>query len=940
MLFDEYRYKMPREWIFNKRKNGGSWECILHRDDSFFKNHIQDDDYPESIKEDWPALVQSIKECEENKERIKEIIKRGTIVSRPERNILEPKTDDDSCWVCYKKKLKNEKYFSDESLNLIEEECASILRKLSVTTSVDDPVRGLVVGNVQSGKTANMAGLIAMAADCGWNFFIVLSGTIEKLREQTRDRLYNDLSNDDCRLYFQKIDRLELGASDCKISQMRLNSGTEYGTDTGARCLTVCLKQKTRLTKVLDWLNQDEQKKKQLRILLIDDEADQAGVNTAEIEENEDETPHIEERKTINDLIVKIVNGSSRTENKTTPYGAMNYIGYTATPYANFLSDNTPEGLFPKDFITVLTTPCIYLGPKQTFGYESQGYEGLSIFKQMDDDDPALISLECGDTDKLPDEMKNSVCWFLYCVCALRKLCTKQPYLKQPISMLIHTDLHTEVHNRIAKAIGEYFETEKDDILNRTESVFNDKSKEMSLADFHKEVPAYHAEGVTINDYVPFSEIKDELKTLIEIKLKHIQLDKSGNKVVWSHGVNLCIDNSTKQTVLDTANAVPRLLYPTDEDLRKMPSPPAFIVIGGNTLSRGLTLKGLVSTYFTRSSTQADSMMQMGRWFGYRRGYELYPRIWITRKIFLDFITAIDVDEELRCFMLENYTVLRPETVPPVVRKFPRSAYVKNVTSKAKSRAAKVVDPDFRGTLVESSVFDNKKAVLESNTRTVRAFLTSLKNPEPITIQTGCYVWRGISSDALTDGLLDPFIFSSRIDLSDEKYIRSMMKWISKYARTDKWNVVLAGPKRISPDTGEFCLNDNISVGKVERRNKTDGSDGQIHLGFVSNASDRIADVFGCNLSSKTKSEIDSELKDISKNWRSIRRLAGLNSIPVIIIYCISKNSRTRKGRDLNAEADIMALSIVLPGYESDQQKKEGKREYISINPINPSESD
>ncbi len=929
MVFDDEKYRMPREWIFNKRRKGASWEEIANRDDTFFKNHIEDDDYPPTIKEDWPLLVRSVMENESRKEEIKAMIGLSTIQDKPEINVLEPKTNSESCWMCYLEKLKKEKHFSEESLNLIECECGSILKRISATTECGSPIRGMVVGNVQSGKTANMAGLIAMAADYGWNFFIILSGTIEKLREQTRDRLYNDLSSQECQCNFQKINLLDIRESDCKISQMKLYSGENGSTDSGMRYLTVCLKQKKRLENVLEWLNQDEQKKKQLRILLIDDEADQASVNTAPIEEDEDETPHIEERRKINDLIVKMINGGNQRNDENTAYGAMNYVCYTATPFANFLSDSTPEGLFPRDFITVLTPPNIYLGPKQIFGFESQGYPGMNIFKQMPDNNPELRGVESGKTLELPEDLKDAICWFLYCVCALRKI-----GMKKSMSMLVHTSLLTSVHNCTANAVKSYFENDKADLLNRAEHVFKQKSAEMTMDDFKKEVPEYRADGFVINDYVPFEEIKHDLENLISIELQHVWLSDT-EKPAWSNGITLCIDNSTKQSVLDTANSIPRLLYPTDEELKKMAQGPAFIVIGGNTLSRGLTLEGLVSTYFTRPSTQADTMMQMGRWFGYRRGYELYPRIWITGGIFLDFTNAIDVDEEMREYLLENYSVYRPKDIPPRVRKFPHSAYVKNITSKAKSRAAIVVDPDFKGTLIETSAFENTAEFLNHNLSTATTFLRSLGNPQNLSEKSGCCVWRNVSADKIYSEIFGRMKFSNRIELSNHSYIDSIRNWINKHTPTSSWNVILAGLKNVDPIIGEYHVSDHTFVAKVERSNRTNGSDGQLHLGFVSTSADRYADIYAYDLDQNLRIEIDKLSKNSTKNWRDIRKISGINGIPVLMLYCISKNSQCHnKGAQrfaLDAAADVIALSIVMPGFEKNEKETDSKQEYLGI---------
>ena len=70
-----------------------------------------------------------------------------------------------------------------------------------------------------------------------------------------------------------------------------------------------------------------------------------------------------------------------------------------------------------------------------------------------------------------------------------------------------------------------------------------------------------------------------------------------------------------------------------EERLDYTQGPGVFIVVGGNILSRGLTLEGLVTSFFIRTSSAYDTLLQMGRWFGYRRGYGDLPRIWMTDEL-------------------------------------------------------------------------------------------------------------------------------------------------------------------------------------------------------------------------------------------------------------------------------------------------------------------
>ena len=280
-------------------------------------------------------------------------------------------TDSGSSWKIYENKLKAQKW-TDESINTIKESSKEVLSYLNDDRESYGTTKGLVLGNVQSGKTANMAGVISMAADQGYNFFIVLTGTIENLRKQTSDRLFNDL-NGSGNLNWQTIENPSLRASNAEksISNFNLAEGDRH------RYLSVCLKNKTRLTNLVQWLYSDANKARQLKVLVIDDEADQASVNTNNVAENEEATA-------INRLIKKLVNNDS--------VKAMNYIAYTATPYANILNESSEESLYPKDFIVVLPQSPDYIGPTEMFGTsEPEQYPKIDITREISSNDVEII---------------------------------------------------------------------------------------------------------------------------------------------------------------------------------------------------------------------------------------------------------------------------------------------------------------------------------------------------------------------------------------------------------------------------------------------------------------------------------------------------------------------------------------------------------------------
>ena len=297
-------YRDWKEYIERRHKAGVDWTYIKFlatKPSDANQRHllaqIEDrsyDGWQELSLEEWNELFDAVKT------QIEEYESTGNdgwtgVASGGNRNLdMSPVYDDpNSCWNRYKFKLTDIAKFSDNTVKSLESSCDWIVRNLKPDTP--ESVKGLVVGNVQSGKTANMAGVIAMAADLGYNFFIVLSGMITNLKEQTEKRLYADLAlvhkEADPKLKIDWKLLVNLGPK-CPVSE-RLSSLSLTETINGEinphRYLTVCLKNKKRLRDLLGWLQMQDSLDKtgQLKVLIIDDECDQAGVNTADVSASE-----------------------------------------------------------------------------------------------------------------------------------------------------------------------------------------------------------------------------------------------------------------------------------------------------------------------------------------------------------------------------------------------------------------------------------------------------------------------------------------------------------------------------------------------------------------------------------------------------------------------------------------------------------------------------
>ena len=232
-----------------------------------------------------------------------------------------------------------------------------------------------------------------------------------------------------------------------------------------------------------------------MRIIVIDDEADQAGINTANLDKDL--------QNKINMLITYLVFNKDKRYSKTS-YESMNYIAYTATPFANILNDASRKSLYPHDFIISLPVSREYFGPQVIFGDENTEYEGLSIVNEI----PLLEIDEIKDihqfnSNGIPDSLKKSIAWFISCVAIFRLW----EYSK-PVSMLVHTSQRQEQHINLEKSINIWLNSmeNSEDLISLCEKVYKEQTKDFSLNTFLIEYPNYG--GKKPKNYPKFEELK------------------------------------------------------------------------------------------------------------------------------------------------------------------------------------------------------------------------------------------------------------------------------------------------------------------------------------------------------------------------------------------------------------------------------------------------
>ena len=254
---------------------------------------------------------------------------------------------------------------------------------------------------------------------------------------------------------------------------------------------------------------------------------------------------------------------------------------------------------------------------------------------------------------------------------------------------------------------------------------------------------------------------------------------------------------------------------------------PAFIIIGGNTLSRGLTLEGLVSTYFFRKGRQADSLMQMGRWFGYRFGYELYPRIWMDEITYEQFTFLSKLDYDLR-MNLEQYMIqgISPRQAGPLINNTPSVSWLR-ITARNKQQSVIEADYNFSGVQAQTISFDTNEDIMNNNIDLTKAFLKDIPCAPIKSRSNSSFVWKNVDYKMVYHFLTKfKFCHNNRVFNN----IELLLEWLNKKDTTElsKWNVVLVGVE----SGNSWKLSNKVSINKVNRSKKSNIKD-YINIGIL-----------------------------------------------------------------------------------------------------------
>jgi len=637
--------------------------------------------------------------------------------------------------------------------------------------------KGMVVGHVQSGKTANYIGLLCKAADAGYRLIIVIAGIHNKLRSQTQARIDEGfVGRDSSRLLRQEpeINKfIGVGRFDhSKIPITLTNTTGDFskktaemlglGLDTVKVPIVLVIKKNYHtLENLIAWLKEHNSIRmgsiEDHPMLMIDDEADNASINTSS---NPDEATKI------NSLLRKTLN----------LFHKRCYVGYTATPFANIFIDPDSDDemlhgdLFPRDFIVSLDPPTNYMGADKIF--EENG--DLNVVRTINDYDdilPIRHKINHNITE-LPPSMYRALYTFIL-VIALRILRGQN---NKHNSMLINASRFTNIQSKIRNILHEFMQdTERQIRFNYMKS---------------------------LNEALDNSRMKN---------LYEIWKEEFGSgEFNWSQVQAVLLEAAAPIKIIEINSGSSDLL--DYEGYKK--NGLNVVAVGGFSLSRGLTLEGLSVSYFLRNSIMYDTLMQMGRWFGFRPGYGDLCRVYMPSLAIGWYAHISGVIEELKAEFREmELANLTPKDFGLKIRSHPESLII---TARNKMRTGETVyrNIDLNEKLIETDKLYKDFADINHNRSAVENLINKLckLNAWEIT-ESNNYLWRNIPVEPVTE-----FIHAYKNHpASIRTSTTPVLEHINRRTNDELafWDVVIINKDRAKDDEREQLC--NISVGCQQR---------------------------------------------------------------------------------------------------------------------------
>jgi hypothetical protein len=580
---------------------------------------------------------------------------------------------------------------------------------------MEDPLRtdrwsthGLVYGQVQSGKTANYTGVICKAIDAGYRVVVVLTSQHESLRHQTQERLDREFlgfnskftrSSDAESSKIIGVGEMGLKSPDviCQAITTRdkdFTAGQLRGTPVNindVRILVVAKKNSRILENLASWLGEfsgQDGTIQNLPLLLIDDEADYASVDTRRPKPGKGQSDPDHDPTAINKAIRSLLGLFSQRA----------YVAYTATPFANiFIADSTDhpehgEDLFPRSFMVALEPPSNYCGPERVFGLEDADADDirdpLPVIHPVEDHEAWLPDSHRKGHQPgraLPASLVGAIDSFIISTAVRRARQRDHGVNAGHSTMLVHVTRWTDVQGIVARQIEEHLQGMAGTWGDRGSSGRSLRKRLRALWD---------------SDYVLTYDVLANRGDVSE---------SVGPKVAWAS-----VERAIPDVLEDAANGVKRINGTANDVLDYQSSTPVTVVaVGGEKLSRGLTLDGLSVSYYLRASKTYDTLLQMGRWFGYRAGYLDVTRLYTTPELIKYYVHITRASREL--MDLTSAVAKTGGTPRHVGLRVLDGVGNLQVTAAAKMRSSTPMSVSFSGVRAETLVMLTHKSAMEKN---------------------------------------------------------------------------------------------------------------------------------------------------------------------------------------------------------------------------------
>ena len=755
----------------------------------------------------------------------------------------------------------------------LDDSSDTVLKNLSPpepeTDGFDD--RGLVLGYVQSGKTANYTALIAKAVDVGFRLVVVLAGMDNGLRRQTQVRLQKELTGSknlkDAIALPEMGRRWHTFTTEDINGDFRAENVNTASLQGSQPVLLVVKKNGHVLNRILRWLdNADVATFRCLPALVIDDEADQASINVARFDEDSPSA--------INRKIRELLNKFSRCA----------YVAYTATPFANILIpvnaqvQGIGDDLYPKNFIIALPRPKGYMGAEALFGQRAfaggedvdDGLNVIRIVPKQDVDD-------LGESH-MPQTLRDALMDFVLADAARAQRLDRRGHADGPATMLIHTSRSIGAHDNVSRVVRDAIDEIRDQWRYNKN---NSGIKTELLSRWKREFMSLEK---TAANSVEFSDLEEYIRLFLE-------------------SVSVMVINSDQGDVAD---------YEKNPSLK-------VIAIGGNKLSRGLTLEGLLVSYFTRSTNMYDTLMQMGRWFGYREGYVDLTRLYTTADMADRFHHLALVEHQIR----EDLTVYKSRNLTPRecgMRILAHPSML--VTSQLKQANAERYVFSFAEILFQTFRFpldnlSNLAAAADTNLQTVKNFLSGLGTHKEVEKRP---MWRDVAAEKIREFL---GMYQNEEHANELRAICEYVRRRNEGGELRKWTVAIRHLNSPKKELGVVDWGIGVDLNQMSRTRLIKATNS---LGVITDPGDEKIGL--------SPDVLRAEAEALGERENKAARTARSPDEGLLLLYPISKNSSPTQGRRgsrarLFDEGDSLARDLIGVAISFPKSKKERPEEYI-----------